>query len=407
MFGLRALACLRRLTACERGNVAIVVALAMPVLIGGAALSVETSFDYRSQLQLQVAADAAAYSAGLQHAAGGNEASRLSAASTAAADNGWTASEGTIQLTSPAGYAGRGVEVALTENIPRFFTALFTATPIRAAARATAVYQDASAACVIALNKTKSEAVKVSGSASMSLVGCDVISNSVADDSVKVWGSSQITTECVVSAGGVNQNGGLHLTDCASPITQAPRVRDPLEALPTPAVPPGCKPAVKKDASLTAGHYCSGMNLSGNTTLAPGVYYVSGGDFNVNANASVSGSGVTIYLDGTARVKMNGNSQTTLSAPTSGAYAGTLFFGDRSNTGGSNKINGNNSSKLTGNLYFPTQGIEYLGNFSGNGGCTHIVADNVTWSGNATVQMDCSAYAMSPLPGRQAVRLVR
>ena len=52
------------------GNVAIVFALLLPVLIGATGLGVETSYWYYRSLQLQSAADSAAYAAELENLSG-------------------------------------------------------------------------------------------------------------------------------------------------------------------------------------------------------------------------------------------------------------------------------------------------------------------------------------------------
>jgi len=301
--------------------------------------------------------------------------------------------------------------VVLTQNVPRFFTAVFTPKPLTTRARAVAIYRTAADACILALNKTASQSVNVQGNTHVNLVGCDVMSNSIASDAVNVWGSSTISSDCVVSAGGVANNGGLTLTgtDCHSPITQAPRAHDPFDTLPTPSpgqtrnIPNGNN---KNGLNLSPGSYANGMDLQGVVNLAPGTYYVSGGNFNVNANASVTGSGVTIFLQSGSTVSVNGNSHMNLSAPTSGTYSGILFFGDRNAASGSNTFNGDGSSQLTGDLYFPTQAVNYKGNFSGQNGCMQIVADTVLWTGSTTIAVDCSAYGMSAIPARQAVKLV-
>ena len=71
------------------------------------------------------------------------------------------------------------------------------------------------------------------------------------------------------------------------------------------------------------------MNISGTRTMQPGIYVVSGGDFKINANANVTGTGVTIYIKAGTNVSINGNATVNLAAPTSGTYSGMLFFGDR------------------------------------------------------------------------------
>ena len=148
------------------------------------------------------------------------------------------------------------------------------------------------------------------------------------------------------------------------------------------------------------------MSLRGNVTLNPGVYFVASGSFGVNANANVTGSGVTIFLASGTSVSMNGNSHVDLSAPTSGTYSGILFFGDPAATSGSNTFDGDSSSHLTGSLYFPHQSVAYQGNYSGANGCTQVVADTVQWTGSSTISVNCSAAGMSAIPARQAVKVV-
>jgi len=399
----------------ERGNVAIVFALAMPVVVGAAGLAVETSYDYVAQVHLQAAADAAAYAAAIENrgAAASEDPRRVeTAAKTAATSNSWSSADGTILVSTPptsGSHTGpNATEVVLTRSLPRFFSAYFSQSPIVARARAVAIYQTASNACILALSKTQSRAIQVQGSSVLTLNGCDVMANSVSDEAVKIWGSGKLTADCVASSGGVSTNGGLTLTQCSSPVTQAPRAKDPFAALPTPAT--GANRTVPNNPhglpiTLSPGHYSHGLSLSGNVTLSPGVYYVAGGDFKVNANANVSGSGVSIFTKAGSRVSINGNATVNLSAPTAGTYAGILFFGDRNGTG-QNTFNGTASSSLTGDLYYPSQDIDYQGNFTGVNGCTHIVANTVQWNGNATVSANCATEGLSSIPAQISVRLV-
>ena len=392
----------------------MVFALSMPLLMGGAGLVAETSFDYFQKNHLQAAADAAAYAGALEDRAGSSAATIAAAANAQATSNGWSSSSGSITVNSPpasgANLTPNAVEVLLTMNAPRFFSAVFSSQPITVRARAVALAQTAANACILALDKTAGGAVQVQGNSTLNLTGCDVMSNSVASNAVNVWGSAKLMADCVMSAGGITNKAGLTLTGCLAGITQAPRVADPFAALPAPS--PGQNRSIpngngnKGTTTLQPGSYSNGMSLSGTVVLSPGTYYVSGGNFTVNANANVSGSGVTIYLVAGSQVSMNGNASVTLAAPTSGTYSGILFFGDRTAAGGSNTFNGDASSGFTGDLYFPTQQVSYLGNFSGTNGCTQIVADQVQWSGNATVAVNCSSYGMAAIPGRQAVTLV-
>jgi len=175
--------------------------------------------------------------------------------------------------------------------------------------------------------------------------------------------------------------------------------------VPAPTPSGACLNQNANNETISPGRYCSGLSLKNNVTMSPGVYYIeSSSGFDVNANANVIGTGVTIYLSGSAHVSINGNATVNLQAPTSGTYSGVLFFGDRASTG-LNKFNGTAASKLTGAIYFANQDIQYNGNFSGLNGCTQVVGSTIAWTGNTTVAVDCTAYGMRTLPVLTVVRL--
>ena len=77
----------------------------------------------------------------------------------------------------------------------------------------------------------------------------------------------------------------------------------------------------------------------------------------------------------------------TLTAQTTGAYAGILFFQDRTITGTTasnnpNNLTGNSSSVFTGALYFPTT-LPTTGNSSST--YTILVAKDIHFTGNTSV----------------------
>ena len=389
----------------------MIFALATPMIVGGAAFSVETSYDYYKHQRLAAAADAAAYAGALELANGSTQSVVTQTATSTATSNGWLQSSGTIQVYTPPSsgshISSKAVEVILTENEPRFFTALFVNTPVALRRRAVAQFQANGDACIVALNRSASRAITATGSSSMSLNGCDVASDSSASDAIFTWGSSSVTADCALSAGGIQNNGAMSLSGCPGGLTGVTPVADPFSSLPTPSPTGPCLGGNVNGGTISAGYYCNGLSLKGNVSLNPGVYYVSGGNFQVNANARVSGTGVTIYLSGSARVSMQGNSDTQLWAPTSGTYSGILFFGDRTNNGSvTNTFNGDAASRLTGSLYFPSESVTYTGNFSGQNGCTYVVADTVTWSGSTNFSVDCTAQGMAKIPARNAIALV-
>ena len=264
--------------------------------------------------------------------------------------------------------------------------------------------QSAANACILALSTSAAHAARFSGSSDLKLKGCTVMSNSITNDSVKVQGSAKLSADCIIAVGKADLTSGATMTQCPGAINNAPPAADPFGNLAEPTVS-GNKTVGGGSSPLQPGNYTSGMNLSGTRTMQPGVYVVSGGDFKINANANITGSGVTIVIKPGTNVSINGNATVNLSAPTSGIYAGMLFFGDRSGTGGVT-FNGTAASKLTGAIYFANQDINYLGNFSGNGGCTQVVGKTIEWTGNTAINQDCTAYGMKTILAMQTVKLV-
>jgi Flp pilus assembly protein TadG len=122
---MRACVSLRSLFRSEAGNIAIITALIMPMLIGFLALGVETSYWYYRHVSIQDAADIAAYGGAVVHARGGSDEEIAAAARSDAITNGWRADSGRISVTQQ----GRVVEVELTEYQPRFFTRFLCGSP--------------------------------------------------------------------------------------------------------------------------------------------------------------------------------------------------------------------------------------------------------------------------------------
>ncbi|WP_181176317.1 pilus assembly protein TadG-related protein [Mesorhizobium sp. B2-3-5] len=385
-------------------NVATIFALTLPIVVGAAGFGIETSYWYYNSLKLQATADAAAYAGALEQISGSDKPTIVAAATQSAASNGL--GSGTIVVNTPPASgpntAKKAVEVIVSQNLDRMFTSIFTQGQVPEKARAVALITNASKACVLALDPSASQATLFSGNTSVKLTGCSVMSNSIASDAIKLQGSAGLQADCLITAGGVSLNNPV-TTVCAAPITQALPAADPFAGLPTPAATNPCQNSNK--ATLAPGTYCNGLSLSGSVALQPGVYVVQG-NLKINANAAITGTGVTIFMSGSSTVSINGNASVQLSAPTSGTYSGVLFYGDRTGNSASSTFNGTADSLLTGAIYFPKQQISYLGNFSGNSGCTQVVANTIQWSGNSTINQDCTSLGMQDIPATQSVALV-
>src|SRR6185369_7443405 len=116
----------------RRGNVAVIFAMSMPLVVGGLGFGAETGYWYYQQLRLQQASDAAAYAGAVDLRAGKPFQTVVATATAAAQQNGYDpASAGaSIQVhtppTSGAYQNGNAVEVTLARNELRFFSQLFS-----------------------------------------------------------------------------------------------------------------------------------------------------------------------------------------------------------------------------------------------------------------------------------------
>lgn len=416
----------------KKGSVAVVFAVAAPVVVGFSALGAEVMYWQYTHRLLQSAADAAAFSGAAQLAQGYDSTTAQSAASNAAYETGLNASRASTPVIntppSSGAYSGdaRAVEVMLTDNLPRLFSSIFNSSDtVQISARSVSRTAGARPACVLALNKSAGQAVSFSGSSTLQLAGCDVASNSIASDAIDFQGATQVTTECASAVGGIDgASGNLTLTDCAAPYENARPFPDPYADLPFPT--PGTCDAdgqtLKTTLNQTGGTwtvspatvttYCPGnpsVSIKADITMNPGYYFFDGVDVTINAGASLIGDEVTIFLTGGAQLHINGAATVELTAPTSDTdpYQGVLFFADRADANVTHVLNGGSTTSYTGALYFPTSDVTYSGdNAEDPNSCTLLIADEIEFTGNNYFGSNCTGLGVETAQTAQVVVIV-
>jgi hypothetical protein len=352
---------------------------------------------------MQGVADTAAYSAGIAYDKNDGT-SYVTQAKAITAAQGYVDGQNGTSVTvnrppSSGSYTSNtsAIEVIVQQPQPRFLSGLFLASNPTVNARAVTVVSSTGPACILALDPTANQAITVSGSADVNSPGCDLAANSSSSNAINMSGSSALTTPCLVAVGGVTVTSGLALTKCSTPTTGASVTSDPYASVPAPTPSGPCLTVPgTQTVSLSAGYYCSGLHIGGSqtATFAPGVYYISGGNFKVDGSAS--GTGVTFYTTAGNSVSINGSGTTTFSAPTSGTYSGIVFFGDRAgNTSTNNQINGGSNTQITGVAYFPTENLTFAGGASAASNCTQLVADTIKITGNSYFSSGCTGDGMA------------
>ena len=407
----------RRFLSDQAGVIAIMVALLMPVVVGGLALGAEVGFWYFNQIKLQNSADVAAYAGAVKLRADQDQQTIEDAAFAAAAKTGYDESIGTITVNTPpttGAFAGDSnvVEVITQENVPRLFSAFFTDGDVPMSGRAVARLTVGMKACILALDTSASGAVTFTGSSNVTLDGCNVHANSLATDAVAVIGGSHVETPCVSATGNISATSGLVMGGCTSAIEHANTINDPYADVLEPLISGTCEPEnvfagpPSSTYTISPGHYCGGLTMKRTVTMNSGVYVVSSGDFEIESTAVVSGTGVMIFLTGGATVHFAGTANVQLSAPTSGTYAGILIFVDRDDLYDTNIINGDSESLFEGAIYAPSGHVEFAGSGTVGGGCTQIVAATIVFTGDANIGTDCTGTGVSDIEINQLVILV-
>jgi hypothetical protein len=164
---------------------------------------------------------------------------------------------------------------------------------------------------------------------------------------------------------------------------------------------------------ITPGQWTNGVTFSNGAKVnfAPGVYFVDKGTFNVQSS-TLTGSGVTIVLSNTgsnyANVSISNGASVTLSAPTSGATQGIVFFSDRNAplTPGQT-FQGGSTLNLTGALYFPSTRVVYSNGVVSNpsSNCTQLIAGTIQFQGGANFAIGSCPTGVTSI-GAGATKLV-
>jgi uncharacterized membrane protein len=181
-----------RFTRCDRGSVAIIAALAFPVLIGGMGLGAEVGYWYMKQQEMQHAADVAAHAAGVRLVKKDPKATLDAVALNIATQSGFAPASGIIKVNWPP-VNGRGagdkqqVEVIITQKLHRAFSTLFGRGDVRVSGRSVAKISG-STICSLALNTTSNSALQVRSSSSVNFQNCVVASNSRSSSSYQTGG---------------------------------------------------------------------------------------------------------------------------------------------------------------------------------------------------------------------------
>jgi hypothetical protein len=350
----------------------------MSVLIGFVGLATDVGSLLYAKRLVQTAADAAAIG-------GATEvpyANVTTAARTDATKNGFTAGTvstpngsivTTVTVNNPPLYGphtgasnSNYVEVIVTQTEPVYFMRLFGLSLVKVTARAVAALQNGPG-CLYAMNPSASGAIQFNGLLeNVQAPDCAIYDNS---NSSRALDNTGLLNTLVAKSIGIvgNYNPGFFSPGFPTPrpVTGITPVTDPLYYLAPPAIGAcsttsggpfgngttnvlvnGTNPVTHlrySTLTIPPGTYCGtgglpAINIADPShffpgiTFSPGVYVLNGGGLVIGDTASVTGLNVTFYLTNGASFNVAGFTFIALGAPTTGPYAGILFYQDPSDT---------------------------------------------------------------------------
>ena len=306
--------------------------------------------------------------------------------------NGWYVSNVTVTWSVTDLYSGvassTGCGPATLSAYTAGTTLTCTATSVAGLTNAASVTIKVDEARVHTLAPSSSGALTVASGATLSANG-EIVVNSSSSQALVVNSRGKVTATTVDVTGGVSAPAG---SIAPAPVTGVSPRPDPLATLAPPAYA-GCNFTnyllVGGSATLNPGVYCGGITvLGGKVTFNPGLYVVNGGGLSILAGSAI-GTGVSFYVTGNGHpygpVTITVDATVNLSAPTTGALPGVLFFQDRNiKSSLPNTLLEISTAQLNGTLYFPTTQVLYSGT-SASAGPTIIVANSVLFSGSTTL----------------------
>lgn len=397
----------------SRGNVSIIAALTMPLMLGVAGLGVEGSYWMVEQRAQQNAADMAAIAAATNGGATYDKEAKAVAALYGFQDgvNGVTVTASNTAACPAGGATCYSVSVAkrsplyisqvvgFTGDVTSGGTNYKNTTGLGVASLTTTPRSY----CILALAGSGAAGITSNGAPKADLSGCNIMSNTSA------------------TCHGHNTNadiGDAHLTNsgCGNVAnSNVTSVADPYSGLASNIPSNTCssypQEPSKKGTALPAsnqwsGSYswsgtktiCGDLQMTGNVTITSGsnlVLVIENGRLDTNGYTLLASSGVGLTVifsgsNGSYTHGPTGGGTLNFQAPTSGTWSGVAIYQDPSLTSGVDISAAGNSPTwdITGLVYLPHASVTFSGavNKSSNGqSCFGLVIDNLTINGTGSI----------------------
>jgi len=326
----------------ENGQMLVMTALSLLLLLGFLALAIDVGVLFRAQRNMQIAADAAAVAAALNNQYS-TTSTPAAAADAAALANGVASTYVTVNNPPVSGWhTGVGyVEVIVSKPNPTYFMSVFGFSSLNVAARSVAGIVP-SPSCIYVLNPTSTGTsfwVKggAQGGPSIDAAGCGIQVDSSSANAFCDQGSATVNAPYIHIVGYQSPTGKCNKQPLGgAPVTSSgTALPDPYNNLTGPTTPSQCSNPANTATTISAttldaggGTMCftNAVSING-ATLQNGTFVFMNG---------VSLSGTVTVTNGTFDVEQGqftqGNAALNITAPTAGTYNSIAFMVPSTNT---------------------------------------------------------------------------
>jgi Flp pilus assembly protein TadG len=404
---------LAQLKADTGGNAILLVAVGIPMLIGAGGAAVDITQWYTWKRELQQATDQGAMAAAwaLSNTSMRDKYTtrgRQDYNNNLALTKGF-ATEVSFRLASYSNGNNNSViaSASATKTLP--FSSFLMGRGITVYATSQASFRAGTnySACLISTGETGTT-FEVGGNANVQ-ARCGLAALSCSDDAIVIDASAIVVTDSIATCGTASvpiANESVVADELGSGV-----LSDQYADLTPPDNPTArtyaCSTGSNKQASPSAGTYTGGLVVKCRTTFAAGIYVIKGGDLDLTANYTITGTNVMFVLKDGATVKLGGSGNANTisltpmqasdftalgySATMASRYANMLIFEDRNNNpSGDHIINGNSTSLFQGTIYLPDGTARLNGTSSISSTCLQISAYKINILGNAYLDTRCT-----------------
>jgi hypothetical protein len=391
----------------------VLMALLSTVLVGFVGLVIDGGEVASRQQALQGVADGSAVTGAY---AIGKQGASLATATTVAQNVptrvGFPASDlvmsyldGTGAVTATPSLV-RTVKAVVTDTRATYFVALIGIPTVQVTATAKATVGSVTPACALCVNSATGNSLHLGASSTVTVTGGPVVVNSTGNPNISLGNSASLTAPAITMAGG-GYTVGTGTTLTPTPVVGSP-FTDPYAGTATP-VGAGAPKAFTSAGSgnLSPGVYTSIFVSQGNTiTLLTGTYVVTG-RFDVDGTLLTGAGGVIVYFTcpiapcsgagAGGYFSLNNSAAATITAQTSGTYAGIAVLSDPGDKSGDTT----NDGKLTVNGAYdaPAKAFSLTnnGDWANFGGITVVKSLNLATSGTS-VTVNAPSSGASGIP---------